>query len=297
MNNNNVYVRSSKTIRTISLTRILFLLPIILYGYYKNGIVLYMQNHMLLYLVKPLTLLFGSIVISILINIFYEAIIKHNKKKIMDMIFSSFHVEYAIIMACLTTTNINLIIYFSVLTVILFISKFIKNRVNIMSIIFIVIYFISIYTSNFDYANTFEITNNVKLNLLDYILGNNIGGLFATNVLFIVIAYIGLTLTNNIKKSIPLYATISYILLSIIYYVITKNSVYEMIFLYNYIFIFTYVITDSVTSCYTKNGTRLYGLLIGISTFGLYFVNPILAPYISVLIISLFNNLIDRKLK
>jgi predicted PurR-regulated permease PerM len=39
---------------------------------------------------------------------------------------------------------------------------------------------------------------------------------------------------------------------------------------------------------------RIYGILIGALTFGFYFINPILAPIIAVLITSFLNNLIDR---
>ena len=39
----------------------------------------------------------------------------------------------------------------------------------------------------------------------------------------------------------------------------------------------------------------LFGLLIGILTFALSYYNSILAPAISITIVSLFNNLIDRK--
>ncbi len=302
--NNNVYVRSNKTIRTISLTRILFLLPLIIYGYYKNGISVYFRyansstNYSLSYLINPLILLFGSILSAVIINLLYEKIIKKSKKSIMDMIFSSFHVEYAIIIACLMPSNINFLVYFTVLSVFLLLSKFIKNRVNIMSLIFIIIYLICIYKFSFDFANTYELdpSHPIHLNLLDYLLGNYVGGIFATNVLFILIAYIGLSITNNTKSNITLYAIASYGLLIILYSLIKDINIYGLLFLNNYLFIFTYLITDSVTSCYTKNGTIIFGIAIGVLTFGLYFINPILAPHIAVLVVSLFNNLIDRRI-
>ena len=208
------------------------------------------------------------------------------------MIFSSFHVEYAIILASLTFPTINLIVYFSTLFIIFLLSKFIKNRVNIISLIFIIIYAISTYYYSFEYPTS----SLEKLNILDYLLGNIPGGLFSTNAIFILIAYIGLTITHNIKSNITLYSVLSYGLLSIIYSLITEVNVLELLFLNNYLFIFTFVITDSVTSCYTNSGTKVFGLLVGIITFAFYFINPILAPFISVLIVSLFNNLIDRKI-
>ena len=42
---NNVYVRSNKSIKSITLTKLLFLLPLIIYGFYKNGIYLYQEHY------------------------------------------------------------------------------------------------------------------------------------------------------------------------------------------------------------------------------------------------------------
>ena len=63
---------------------------------------------------------------------------------------------------------------------------------------------------------------------------------------------------------------------------------------YGYIFIFTYVATDYVTSSYTILGMRLFGILVGVLSFIFYFVNPVIAPIIAILIVSLLNNVCDR---
>jgi Na+-translocating ferredoxin:NAD+ oxidoreductase RnfD subunit len=62
----------------------------------------------------------------------------------------------------------------------------------------------------------------------------------------------------------------------------------------SYMFACVYIMTDYVTSSYTKNGEIIFGVLCGLLTFGFYFINPIIAPYIAITIVSLFNNLIDR---
>ena len=46
---NNVYVRGNTSIKSISLTRLFLLLPLIIYGCYKNGVYLYTSNYINLF--------------------------------------------------------------------------------------------------------------------------------------------------------------------------------------------------------------------------------------------------------
>ena len=75
---------------------------------------------------------------------------------------------------------------------------------------------------------------------------------------------------------------------------ISNINIGNVYFQYGYIFMFIYVATDYVTSSYTVLGMRLFGIIVGILTFAFYFVNPILAPILAILITSFLNNLIDR---
>ena len=42
---NNVYVRSNRSIKNITLLRMLLLLPLIIYGVYKNGVYLFINKY------------------------------------------------------------------------------------------------------------------------------------------------------------------------------------------------------------------------------------------------------------
>ena len=54
---NNVYVRSRRSIKNISIVRICLLIPLIIYGFYKNGFYLYQHQYTnILGLFKPLIL-------------------------------------------------------------------------------------------------------------------------------------------------------------------------------------------------------------------------------------------------
>lgn len=294
--NNNIYVRNKTSIKTISLTRIAFLLPLIIYGVYKNGIYLYQHGFVsLLGMFKPIILILTGAFIGAIVNIAYEKIIKKNQGRIDEIIFSSFHVEYGIILACISSINTNIIVFTLATLVIFILSKFMNNRINTIAVTFLVIYAISIISGGYIFENSYELSKKFSLNMFDYLIGRGTGGIASTHILLLIVAIVGMYLTNNNKTEITIYSIISFIIPSFIYGLIASKDILSLIFLNNYIFIFSYVATDSVTSCYTANGKFIYGILIGLSTFGLSLLNPIIAPFISIAIFSILNNLIDRK--
>ena len=287
MNDYNVYVRSNKTIKTMSLTRLMFLIPLLVYSIYKN-IVIYNN------IINSVVILLGSIFIGVTVNYIYETFVKKSNKSFIDKIFSSFHLEYAILSACVTSIYVNLIIYFIVLFGILFISKFIKTIINQIALIFIIVYLLSLITGGFTY-----LSSNIdlaQLDYTDYLLGRNPGGLFATGLVFTLIAFIGMNVTNNIKGIITISATVSFAVLAVFGILLFNQDIYTMLFGYNYFFIFAFIATEFVTSSYTKKGMIVYGVAIGIITFILYFINHALAPYIAIEAISLLNIFIDKKM-
>ncbi|HQC83747.1 MAG TPA: RnfABCDGE type electron transport complex subunit D [Bacilli bacterium] len=294
---NNVYVRSNRSIQTISLTRMVLLLPMIIYGIYKNGIYLYMHHYCgVMGLFKPIIIIFGGALIGALVNIIYEYIFKHSKDSLLSILFSSFHIEYGLIIGCLMSININVYLYFIILFIGLFISKFVKNRVNIMALIFIIIYILqSKMFGGFSYINAYESSKVFSYEFMDYMIGRGVGGIATTHIILLIIALFGMYVTNNNKNHISLVSILTIILLFAFYSIYSNHPFIPLIFAYNYLFICSYVATDFVTSCYTVKGTILYGSIVGILLFGFYFLNPILAPYIAILIASVLNNLIDRK--
>ena len=295
---NNVYIRSDRSIFTISITRILLLLPMIIFGFYKNGIHLYKNGYVsTLGMFKPLILILGSALIGAIVNLIYEKLIKKSKDDLKSCLFSSFHIEYGVVLACLMPYNINYYIYFSVLLVIFFASKFLNNRVNTMCVCFLLIYLISyLFNIDFIYANSYELDKTFSLEFMDYIVGKGTGGIASTHILFLIIALVVNHITNNNKTSISVTAIITTSLAYLSYSLIKDVNFVELLFANNILFIMSYVITDSVTSCYTTNGKYAFGILSSLIAFGLMFLNPVIAPFISILIISLLNNLIDRKI-
>lgn len=295
--NSNVYVRSNRSIKTISLTRIAFLLPLIIYGIYKNGIYLYKEGYTNLFgLFKPIILIIIGAFIGALVNIIYECYIKKRKDKLINILFSSFHIEWGIILACLSSINVNILVFSIVTFIILFLSKLFKVHFNIMSIIFILIYFIQMLLyNNYNYLNIYEQNKTLSLNFMDYLIGRGPGGIACTHIILLIIAIVGLYFTNSNKTNITISSIITLIILFTLLSLYKNISLSSLLFNNNYLFIMTFVATDSYTSCYTVPGELIYGILVGILTFMFYFINPIIAPYIAITIVSLFNVVIDKK--
>jgi hypothetical protein len=293
---NNVYVRSKKSIANMSITRIILLIPLIIFGLYKNGVYLYLNKYTNIGgFFKPMMFIILGALIGALVNIIYEYIFKRNKDNIISVLFSSFHIEYGILLACITSINTNVFVFMSVVFIMLFISKILKNRINIMSITFIVIYFIQQQLfGGYTYLNAYDTSRVFSLDFMDFMIGRGYGGIATTHIILLIIALIGITVTNNNKSNISISSAITIFLLFGIYSIANHVDIGKLILNNSYMFACVYIMTDYVTSSYTKNGEIIFGVLCGLLTFGFYFINPIIAPYIAITIVSLFNNLIDR---
>lgn len=292
---NNIYIRSNKSIKTISLTKICFLIPLMIYGLYKNGIYLYKENYIqFIDIFRPLIYILIGGLIGCLVNIFYMKVIRKSKDDLISIMFSSFHIEYGIIIGMLTSINTNIVLYTIALLVIFMLSKFTNNRVNLICFTSIVIYLISKYTIGYNFLNIYEQSKVFSYEFMDFLIGRYPGGIASTHIILILLSTFGLYMTNNIKGSISLSSIVTLVILFGIYAVISGASFPTLLLSNNIIMIMCYVATDTKTSSYTKNGMIIFGILVGILTFLNTFIDPILAPLLSVLIVSLLNNLIDR---
>ena len=293
---NNVYVRSKKSIKNISITRLLCLLPLIIYGLYKNGIYLYINHYTtIIGLFKPLVYIIIGGIIGALVNIIYEKVIKRREDSLFDMVFSSFHVEYGILLGCITSINTNIIIFTISVLGIFILSKFIKNRVNVMSIVFILIYLLQVnILGSYSFLNAYDTSRVFTFDFMDYMVGRGQGGIATTHIILLIISLIGISITNNNKSNITLSSILGLFVVFGVYSIINKVPLGSIILNNNYMFVCVYILTDYVTSSYTLTGEVIYGLLFSVLTLLFYFINPYLAPFISVVITSLLNNLIDR---
>lgn len=291
-------IKDDTSIKKISLTYILSLLPLILYGFYKNGIYLYIKKYISLpKMFKPLLLILIGFLIGASVNIIYLKLIKKSKDNIIDIIFSSFHPIYGILIASIISINTNILLFSVVTFAVLFISKFINNKINLISLSSLIIFFIMNILNKFTFMNIYEQSSSFKMNAIDYMFGRGSGGILTTNILLIVLSFIILYNSKVYKKNIAIYSSSVFILLTTIYCILTKNigNIMNMLFTNGILFSFVYVATEPVSSSYTKYGKEIYGILVGILTFIFYLINPALSSLGGILIASIFNSLIDLK--
>ena len=69
----------------------------------------------------------------------------------------------------------------------------------------------------------------------------------------------------------------------------------NMLFTNGILFSFVFIATEPLSSSYTKKGIIIYGILVGVLTFLLYLIQPALSSFGAILIVSIFNSLIDLK--
>lgn len=291
--------KSDNSIKKITLTYIISLLPLILFGFYKNGISLYIKKYVnILEMFKPLVIILLGFLIGAIVNVIYEKKINKNKDNIKDIIFSSLHPIYGILIGCISSINTNIILFSLVTFIILLISKFTKNtKINYITLTSLIIFFIMNIFGKFSFLNAYEVSNNFNMNTIDYLFGKGNGGIVTTNILLLIISYIILYNSNIYKRNIPIYSFISFLLLTIIYCFIKNDigNIMNMLFTNGILFSFVYIASEPNSSSYTRLGSTIYGIIVGVLSFIFYLINPALSSLGSIFIASIFNSLIDLK--
>ncbi len=294
---NNVYIRSKDNLKNIMFKTILALIPLILAGFYKNGIKLYINDYVSFYaMLKPLIFDLLGFIIGIIVNIIYSSIIKKDLS-IKESCFSSFHPLYGILIASIISINTRIWLFSLVTFIFLLISKFInKNNINIIALTSLSLIFITKFIYGFTFLNVYEQSNTLNLVALDYLIGRGSGGINTSHVLLLAFSLIILCNIRTFKKEIPIYSSATYSLCMIVYCTLTNQIgfILDNIFANGILFSFVFVATDSLSSSYTNKGKIIYSIIIGIATFGLFLVYPPLSAMGGILIASICHKTIDN---
>lgn len=295
----NVYVRDNNSIFKISIKYFIALLPLIIYGFYKNGIYLYSKNLIsFISMFKPLLFIFTGIFIGMLVNYIYEKIIKKSEESLINILFSSFHILYGLLIACLVSININYFLFLIVTFVILMGSKvFNIKSINLVALISLILILLTYLFADFSYLNAYETSTILNLNATDYLIGRGSGGIATTFIGGLVFSLIVLWNELTYKREITIYSVISFSLLIIIYSIYQSNiaNIFELLFTNGILFSLIFVAPLSLTSSYTKVGKVIYGVSVGVLTFGLFLINPAFACLGAILISSILSSIFDMK--
>lgn len=278
------FVREETNIKKIISYLYISIIPLLIFGFYKNGI----KSYDGIYILHPLILDLVGFASGALVSIILE------KKKPL----TSFYPFYGLLSASLVFPNTSIIVFGLICFISLFIYKKInKNNVNIVCVIALIVILISNFYET-SYLNL-VINSNTNLDGLDYLLGKGSAGLNASCALLSLASYLYLSTKDFYKKEIPLYSFLIYSILMVIYlsFIGDINSLFVRLLSNGTIFSLVFVSTMGTTSSYTKRGRICYALILGILMFILSFSFPSLAVISAIFLVSIMHKYIDKLLK
>ena len=215
-----------------------------------------------------------------------------------NILFSSFHIIYGLIIACLVSINTNYLLFLIVTFTILLISKIVNIKsINIVALTSLLIILITYLISDFTYLNIYEQNTLLNLDATDYLIGRGSGGIATTFISGLILSIIVLWNEKTYKKEITLYSMVTYVLLIFIYAIYKSNiaAIFELLFTNGVLFSLIFVAPESISSSYTNSGKIIFGIFTGILTFCLYLINPTLACLGAILIASILSYIFDVK--
>lgn len=278
------FVREETNIKKIISYLYISIIPLLIFGFYKNGI----KSYDGIYILHPLILDLVGFASGALVSIILE------KKKPL----TSFYPFYGLLSASLVFPNTSIIVFGLICFISLFIYKKInKNNVNIVCVIALIVILISNFYET-SYLNL-VINSNTNLDGLDYLLGKGSAGLNASCTLLSLASYLYLSTKDFYKKEISLYSFLIYSILMVIYlsFIGDINSLFVRLLSNGTIFSLVFVSTMGTTSSYTKRGRICYALILGILVFILSFSFPSLAVISAIFLTSIMHKYIDKLLK
>ena len=313
---------TSKIMRNIMIS----LIPIIIYSFYRNGMIPYQNNVVGTYgLFYPLLSLFIASLTSFIIEFLYQIIfLKRNRKD--EIIFDIKH-NYGFIPGLL----VGLLLPYGCTIPVIFIGAFSAtiigklvfggfgtNTLNstLIGILVVIVIFGSINSLRLDpniytlgnsaITNIEDINTNIKNNELvtpygglnNFFIGDIPGSPADISSIICIIAFIFLTLTKSIKWRITLTTVSTVFILTTIYGLINNYPIwYGLIHILSggLLFMAIFISNDSVTTPVTKLGMNLFGISLGILTVLFRTITPYYLESIlfSTLILNMIVFLLD----
>lgn len=271
----------------------MILILFILYGFYKNGILPFLnQDATIFQMLRPLLLPIMGFGVGIFVD--YLIWWQSNEK----IIWTS-SPYYGTLITMTLPMKSNMIIVGILLFALLFLfRKLEKNKWNINGLIVTKCLFVLLFTflAKVSFQNNTESTNTIVYSILDIFFGRNVGGVAITSIFLSLISYAYLWFYYYYKKSIPIYLLGTFVVVSLIFELILPTG-NLLLFLLNPSLIFASIFfaTEIKSSPYTKTGYQIYGIVSGLLAFVfIKFLHTIEGVYLALTIMSLLVPVIDN---
>lgn len=293
------FVKKNK-IFGINMLYLLSILPIIIFSFYKNGLMVYKTGELSLflslqYLVIPVVI----IILSYIFETYYYLCIK--KEDDTNNVFNSIvpYVNALCYLVCGPATKLYITI--PIIVVLDVLMKFLDHKVSVnrvalfKCVLFGVLALLSM-NSNLNYHEaTLKVVENDPAKLF---LGLGVGEIGVTSTLLAIVGYIILLFNNYFKREIPIICIISYALVSILLYfggVVNFNEL--LVNTFNSGFMFAAVFVASLTNAtpVVKSGRIIYAILVGIvAGVMVNLVKFNAGIYFGILVISLLTPVLNK---
>lgn len=306
MPNEKIFIHGDNSIKSLSKNYLICLVILVLFGFYKNGIIVFQHNHTNLYgLLKPLLVPLIGFVIGYTVSKLVNTL---KYKKNGSVLTNYFFPIQTLMISMLMPIKVNILLFTVILSVLAFIYLFFfyKAKINFNFIILttVIIILISFLISNNTNINSLFINPYEEAVLLNHslyrlIFGYSIAGISVSNSLLIILSYFFLSRLISFKKEIPFYLAIMFGLV-LIFQIVFNSSISDYIreiLNSSFIFIIVFVASDNYYSPYTKLAMFFYSLLIFLLTLIMSIINFDLAIYFSILIVSFLNPVLNRVFK
>lgn len=284
MSINKVFFHNSDNIKKIIIKYLLCLIPFILYGVYKNGILLYNHNLISLVLIPKIIYM---LIISLGVYLLVDKILFKKKD------FWSLDLLNVLIVPLFLPPNINLGLYFVGLLSSFILANILEYKVKFNKIAFckLFIVLLIILFGEFTYLNPSEKLNIYSLNYWDLLWGRNIGGIASTNIIFGLIVLIMFVFISNYKKTIAIISLLVFIACSLIF-----SGIDIAIFHYSSAILgLIFLNVNSISTPHNKVAMILYGVMLGLfSAIATIWIDINEGVFISALILSFFAPILDK---
>lgn len=276
---NNCYMHYKKN--NINKLYFIILTLLIVFGFYKNGILIYKDfSNNLVMLFKPLLFPIISLIIS--------SIFSYLKNK--KIVFRE-NILYFLLLSMTVPVNMSLIV-FTIMNIVLnmlviYVFDKFEFKFNYIALFKILMIIGLVILNNYVYSNGLEIVNKYSYDLMDIFIGRGISGVCISSILISIIGYIVLTTNFYYKNDIPLISFFVYLTISVIFKLILgKVLIINSMIIFSLIFIAP--INSFSPAC--KKERIIYSISLGVLTaIFTYFINMYDGVFIAIFISSLLN--------
>lgn len=301
------YIKNKNSTNKIMSHLIIALLPIILFSFYKNGIIPFIHNKTdILSMIYPLIfILIGTLSTVLFEGLYVKFILK--EKDLKNYLANSYSFIPGLFLSLILPINTPI----SILVLGAFVSSIIgkmlfggfgNNVFNpaLIGRLFIISTYAIVITNNGGYLNSYEIDtissatplSNASMiegigtyetlvapygNLSDFFIGTIPGALGETSALLCILAFLYLTITKTIKWRIPVFYIGTVFVMTLLIAISNGLGIWYPLFQIlsgGLLFGAIFMATDPVTSPTTPIGQVIYGLLLGILTVVFRYLTP-----------------------